>query len=312
MYTKQIELHKMTEDLKIKYKEYLENRDIKRYKNTIAFKNKDFKTFNLYMILNVDGLKNLDSKDFKKILYKNYIKKLNEFHPDKFKGNKIFSEGIYYAYRILNDPFWKKKYDEFYINEDYMPWSDMFIFKDELKDLNSFTFFIIFPKILAEYEKHSKNLKLSPPIGNMNSKAIDVQKFYNYWDTFESNRNFDISIFFDGIESMQKTQFEDHLKSKSSEKTKLFSEHMIQFKSVIKLLKDNDPRLSNNKKECPFIDSDFSIEDLKNLQKIVKQFTKGKNIAWPFINNNFILNNGNKLPLIKIQKKYELIKNKKI
>ncbi|KAF7701692.1 Zuotin [Cucumispora dikerogammari] len=308
----QIELNKMTEELQKKYKEYTESRDIKKYENTEAFKQKDFKRLNLYMFFNIDGFRNIDSNNFNKVLHKNYIRKLNKYHPDKSSEDKTFSEAIGYAYRVLGDPFWRKKYDDFYINEDLMPWSDMFIYKDELKEMNPAMFFIIFPKILSEYEKHSKNKKPAPPIGNMNSTAVDVQRFYKYWDTFESNRSFDIIIFFDGIESMHKSQFEDHTKSKSAEKTKYFSDHMVQFKSVIKLLKESDPRISQIKKESNFIDADFCEEDLKNLQKCVKQFTRGRSIAWPFIQKNFVLKNGKNIPLIKIQKKYEEIKNKKI
>jgi len=116
---------------------------------------------------------------------KAYQKLALKFHPDKL-GDKITEQDkkmwlkIQDSYETLSDPIKRKRYDS------TLP------FNEEIPEPGDFTeenFFEVFSAVFNRNAMFAKK-KPVPNLGNMNTPMSEVQKFYKYWDNFDTWREF--------------------------------------------------------------------------------------------------------------------------
>jgi DnaJ family protein C protein 2 len=130
---------------------------------------------NLYEILGVS--RSSDDNEIRKA----YKKLCLTNHPDKGGSAEEFQK-IQKAYETLSDPAKRKKYDSTLPFDEDIP----DVKKDKIDDSN---FFDIFGKCFTNNARYS-TIKPVPNIGEENTTIEEVQKFYKFWDSFKTWREF--------------------------------------------------------------------------------------------------------------------------
>jgi DnaJ family protein C protein 2 len=139
---------------------------------------------NLYATL---GLENITFEASDADIGRAYNQAALHFHPDKL-GDKFTDKDkevwlkIQKAYETLSDPAKRKKYDSTLPFDEEIP----DIKKDKIDDSN---FFEIFGKCFTNNARYS-TIKPVPNIGEENTTIEEVQKFYKFWDSFKTWREF--------------------------------------------------------------------------------------------------------------------------
>ena len=112
-----------------------------------------------------------------------YRKMALQYHPDKQTTGVTDPMWlkVQIAYETLTDPDKRKKYDSTTKFDDSIP--------EELVDINKF--FEIFGPVFQRNSIWSVKKNI-PLIGNLNTPIKDVYKFYDFWDNFESWRDFSV------------------------------------------------------------------------------------------------------------------------
>ena len=143
------------------------------------------------------GLEDLTTGATEKQIKTAYRKLALEYHPDKGKKTneedkddaelnpeeKVKKEiwlKVQKAYETLIDPEKRKKYDS------SLPFDDSIPDESEITDEN---FFKLFTEVFTRNSQWAKN-KPVPQLGDEKTPIQKVIKFYKYWDTFESWRDF--------------------------------------------------------------------------------------------------------------------------
>lgn len=108
-----------------------------------------------------------------------------KFHPDKLGENyndeaKAHWLKIQDAYEHLSDPVKKKKYDSTLPFNDSIP---------KQEDISDETFYDLFDEVFKRNARFAKK-KPVPNIGNPETPLAEVNKFYKYWDNFDTWREF--------------------------------------------------------------------------------------------------------------------------
>lgn len=139
---------------------------------------------NLYATL---GLENITFEASDADIGRAYKQAALHFHPDKL-GDKFTDKDkevwlkIQKAYETLSDPAKRKKYDSTLPFDEEIP----DVKKDKIDDSN---FFEIFGKCFTNNSRYS-TIKPVPNIGEENTTIEEVQKFYKFWDSFKTWREF--------------------------------------------------------------------------------------------------------------------------
>ena len=103
----------------------------------------------------------------------------NELTPDEKVRKEIWLK-IQKAYEILMDPEKRKKFDGSLPFDESIPAED---------DVNDETFFEIFDEVFKRNAMWAKK-KPIPNIGGHKTSYKTVEKFYRYWNNFETTRDF--------------------------------------------------------------------------------------------------------------------------
>ena len=139
---------------------------------------------NLYATL---GLENITFEASDADIGRAYKQAALHFHPDKL-GDKFTDKDkevwlkIQKAYETLSDPAKRKKYDSTLPFDEDIP----DVKKDKIDDSN---FFDIFGKCFTNNARYS-TIKPVPNIGEENTTIEEVQKFYKFWDSFKTWKEF--------------------------------------------------------------------------------------------------------------------------
>lgn len=230
----------------------------KEYRNT---KGKDIMGFkmkkdNFYSLL---GLENESINATPDDVRKAYKKQALLYHPDKIEtesqeemeeANKNwlrFKE----AYETLTDPERKAKYDSTIDFDDKIPSQ-----KEISKIKEDYDFFRIFGPAFIKNSIWSVN-KPVPKIGDMNTDIKKVKRFYNFWYSFKSWRDFSV----EGEHNLDDAEGRYEKRQMLKENKKLKSEMILKEKAritnLVSLAYENDPRIKLEEKK---------VEDEKKLR----------------------------------------------
>lgn len=261
-----------------------------------------YKPEQLTNLKNIDLYFLLDLQDYKRIeipsslLTRKYKERIMKYHPNYF-DDRIFM-ALRNAQEILKDHFWKKKYDEFFVEEmnieDKVYGPDIF-----------FTTFDLFFKRMSIFSKY----KPIPELGNMKTDKNKIQDFYKFWRNFESNRNFDFIGYNPNYFKMSDYEKSEHDMKYKKEKKDLFNEHVLYVRKVAQICQKNDPRIEREKiyVNPKLLVNGWTENDIILFERKKKKCQIGNKIDWKKFIKEFKMENGEKKTMRQI-----LIKNTQI
>ena len=160
-----------------------------------------------------------------------------KYHPDKLKREATEDDKAHWllvqkAYDTLSDPGKRRKYDSSLPFDERIP----------KKDIDPKDFFEEYSKCFELNTKFAVN-KPIPDLGDMNTPIEEVRKFYKYWDSFKSWREFAQYCEHDTEEANDR--YEKRWMEKENKKvTKEYE--VAERKRIFKLVNnayDSDPRI---------------------------------------------------------------------
>ncbi|CAH8622973.1 unnamed protein product [Dicrocoelium dendriticum] len=200
---------------------------------------KDWKTHDLYAILGLKQSRHLaSSEDIRRA----YRKKLLTHHPDKRRlhGEKVMDESHDYfscitiAYEILGNPTKRHAYD----SVDPVVVDDSYPTLSEIKA----DYFTVLREFFSRKARWSKRQPV-PSIGSMQTHLNDVYNFYDFWELYDTTRDFSF------LDEEDKEKGEDREARRAIERqnrverARRRSEELRIIRQVLELAKANDPRL---------------------------------------------------------------------
>ena len=131
------------------------------------------------------GLEHLTFEASEAEIGKAYKKAALKYHPDKL-GDKITEKdkkvwlSIQDAYDNLSDPIKRKKYDSSLPFDESLP---------DTNGMDDQSFYEKFARCFNNNARFSK-IKPVPNLGEPDTPIEEVKKFYNFWDSFKTWREF--------------------------------------------------------------------------------------------------------------------------
>lgn len=169
---------------------------------------------------------------------KNAYKRLVvETHPDKIKGgdDKKF-KAVQKAYEILSDPLKKIAYDSSLDVDDDIPSSKV----------SEENFYAVFGECFALNARWSTN-KPVPHLGVATTPMEEVDKFYDFWSTFKSWRDFS-SVDEHNVEEADSREEKRWMERENDrERQKLARQETKRIQTLVERAKMNDPRIRAHK-----------------------------------------------------------------
>lgn len=254
----------------------------------------DIKKLDLYFILDIEGYRFKDIPQ--KVLFKKYRERIVRYHPVK-TADKIFMT-LRDGYEIIKDPYWKKKYDQYFLDEQII--EDKVYSKD--------VFFDVFEPYFKNVSIFSKNQNI-PSIGNMNTPMAQVKQFYSFWRNYESTRSFEFLSYSPNYRTLSEHMKNEHDQRLFKVKKDAFNEHVLRVRETAKICERNDPRIERPKIHVPpkLIVNGWTETDIIQFNRLKKKCTNGKNIDWKKFQKEFISENKQKRTIREL-----LIKNTQI
>jgi len=163
-----------------------------------------------------------------------------QYHPDKQTSTATDPMWlkVQKAYETLTDPDKKKKYDSTLKFDETIP--------EEAGDIEKFyeTFGPVFQRNSIWSVK-----KNCPGIGNMNTTLREVYKFYDFWENFESWRDF--TVFDEYNLDEAESRYEKRYMERENKKIKAthLKKERNRIKKLVDMAKNNDPRILKAKQE---------------------------------------------------------------
>jgi DnaJ family protein C protein 2 len=163
------------------------------------------------------------------------------FHPDKLGENLTEKDKevwlkIQSAYDILIDPTKKKKYDSSMPFDDDLP---------KMSDIsNDKEFYEKFGKCFTNNARFS-TIKPVPCIGDAKTPISDVKKFYLFWDSFKTWREFSQYDEYNTEEAQDRYEKRWMEKQNKSGRSELEKEERKRIFTLTNRGYDNDPRVKN-------------------------------------------------------------------
>ncbi|KAM0687679.1 Zuotin [Conglomerata obtusa] len=231
----QIVLYKKFEGIFKKIEEeYLESRIITNRYTPEELSN--WKHIDLYFILGIDSLKNHDVLD-DKLLTEQHRKQVLKYHPDINKHSKDVFLVIQKAYTVLKNPLMRIKYDSIHLDESI----------PEDREYSDNEFYVLFGPVFVRNSKFSK-ITPTPSFGDPTTNVTEVEKFYKFWQVFESIRNFE---FYDeeDYEGMNRDERKYHEKKNKASREKYKRDDILRIKRLVSIAIKRDPRLQTLRKK---------------------------------------------------------------
>jgi len=218
----------------------VKNFEKKRHKRTEADMIKDRLEENLYNILGLQELGMGASEDQVK---KAYRKLALIHHPDKAtEENRAATKEMWLkiqnAYETLIDAEKKKKYDSTLPFDDTIPENDV----------EESEFFNVFKPVFIRNAFWS-NKKPVPDIGDMKTDIKKVEKFYQFWENFDSWRDFSQYDEYNLDEAENREERRYMEKENKKTKGKHLAEERKRINRLIARAREFDPRLIKIRKE---------------------------------------------------------------
>lgn len=307
----------------------------------------DIFSLNFYFILNLSEQKN--KKEISEILCKNFRKKIKKHHPDfnKQAGSKAIYNAITTANLILGSKFWRAKYDKYFFDarkvEEILDFYEIFkklnskyavekildtktprefydlgeikcsirknLTEDPNADHRSVAFFVVFEYLLNMLEEVSKKPQKVKIYEISENDSKKLAEFYKFWDSYETVLTGEFLEYHPRYMSFTEYELGEHKKKFVKEKPKYVYEHVVLAKKIVKLAKENDPRIPKKKTEKKtFEDENFSTSDIELLKKLYKQNTVKGRTNWIFVCRDFNKSRTQKIPMPDLVKKYSQLK----
>lgn len=197
------------------------------------------------------GLEDLGMSATEQHIKTAYRKLALVYHPDKKRGGaaeeddgkqdlnpeeKVKKEiwlKVQKAYETLMDPEKRRKYDSSLPFDESVPKED---------DVNEENFFDVFTEVFNRNAIWAKN-KPVPQLGNEKTPLKKVLKFYKYWDTFETSRDFSCHDEYDLDEAADKWEKKYMDKENKKIREKYIKTERARLNELYRIAYRNDPRI---------------------------------------------------------------------
>ena len=207
--------------------------NLKKKKRKQSWVDKEGK--NYYEVLELPS-RHLVTED---IVRKQYRKLALKYHPDKHKDGEYAGTAkqkwlkISNAYEVLMDLEKRRRYDSLLEFNDTVPVS----FNRDKED-----FFSVFKQSFERNSYWSKQQPV-PDIGDIETDIKKVLKFYEFWDKFDSWREFVHDDEYD-VEQAE-TRYERRYMEKENKKLKnqMYKKERQRIRGLVNLAYENDPRV---------------------------------------------------------------------
>ncbi|KRH95171.1 Zuotin, molecular chaperone (DnaJ superfamily) [Pseudoloma neurophilia] len=241
----------------------------------------DIKKIDLYFILDLPGYRFNDLPE--KTLFKKYRERIVRYHPNK-SDEKIFM-ALRDGYEILKKSYWKKKYDEYFLDEKII---ENRVYSEE-------EFYEIFSDFFNNVSLFSKNKNI-PSLGDKNTSKEKIKEFYAFWRNFESTRSFEFLSYTPNYHSLSEYAKQEHDQKLVKVKKDLFNEHVLKVREAAKICEINDPRFEREKiyVSPKLIVNGWTENDIILFERLKKKYTQGKNIDWKKFQQEFVSENKQK------------------
>lgn len=241
----------------------------------------DIKKVDLYFLLDVPGYR------FKEIpetfLFKKYRERIVKYHPDR-QDDRVFM-ALRDAYGIIKDPFWKKKYDWYFLETEEI---DDKVYNEEI-------FYETFEPFFEKVSIFSKHQDI-PSLGDKNTSKTDIKNFYSFWRNFESTRSFEFLSYKENHAAMSEWALAEHEQKLKKQKKDLFNTHVLNIRRVAKICEKNDPRFE---REVILVSPKLTVNgwtenDIIQFERLKKKCKTGNQIDWKKFIKEFKAENGQK------------------
>lgn len=191
----------------------------------------------LYALLGLEHLTNeAGDGDIKKA----YMKLALMYHPDKLgasitEKDKEIWLSVQNAYETLIDPVKRKRYDSSLPFDDSIP-------SEASHDITPETFYDIFEPVFRRNAMFAKK-KPVPTIGDKDMPIDLVNKFYKYWDNFESWRDFSQFDEYDVREAQDRYERRYMEKENKKIRDKHIKKERARLMRLVDIAYKNDPRI---------------------------------------------------------------------
>lgn len=226
----------------------------------------DWKNLDLYFILGLDCMRDCDIPF--SVLKFVYHKQTMKYHPDASKYPQEALFAVQKSYKILSDPVQRRKYDSIHLDESI----------PEDREYEAKEFLEVFSKTFLRNAKFS-NIQPVPGIGTEKSPKSEILKFYNFWQSFDSWRSFELLYEEDDAMSRSERRHMEKGNKKSLEKRK--KEDILRVKKLVDVAIRRDPRLNYRRSEDPGVKKEYltdgwTTDDISLLIKLLKETKVGQ------------------------------------
>lgn len=240
---------------------------------------KSFLHVDLYFLLNVQEYRR--KKLPQNILFQRYRERIARYHPN-YHDDRIFM-GLQDGYEILKSTFWKKKYDEYFVEEIAVA--------DKAYTSDFFDFFGRYFDSMSVFAKRE-----APALGDRDTPVQRVKEFYVFWRNFESVRNFDFIAYSRQYESMGESERTEYDYKYKKLKQTLFNQHVLDVRQSARVAERNDPRIERAKVDVnpALVCKGWAENDIIALKRLTRKFKTGNGIDWKKVVRDFRMENGTK------------------
>uniref|UniRef100_A0A7E4V6B1 DnaJ homolog subfamily C member 2 n=1 Tax=Panagrellus redivivus TaxID=6233 RepID=A0A7E4V6B1_PANRE len=239
-----------------KYRKYLKSLCPKTWKNQDHYK--------------VLGLSKLRYKASAAQIKSAYRQKVLRYHPDKGKYKDQLGEQandtfacIQKAYELMSDNDKRRSYDS--VDPDFDETVPVSV---EVSTKNFFT------KLAPVYERNARfsNVQPVPLLGDIHASREDVEKFYDFWFSFSSWREFSYNDTEDKSKGEDRYERREIEKMNRYEREKARKDYLKRLANTIQLTFDKDPRIALFRKAEKQAKEDE--KERKRLEKLRKEEEK--------------------------------------
>lgn len=181
------------------------------------------------------GLGHLRHKSNQKDIRDAYRKMVLVHHPDKGGDDAVFKK-IFKAHDTLSNENKKRIYDSSEHFDDSFP-TDIPAGKD---------FYTVFAEVFERFSKWSVDKDI-PSLGDANTNLIQVNKFYKFWNSFQSWRDFSFDVEYDleEADSREEKRWMERQNKKGIEKLK--KDEKSKIVKLVETAYRIDPRVNRMK-----------------------------------------------------------------
>lgn len=223
---------------------------------------------NFYMLLGledefINATTDSIRKAYKKLAQTNHPDKKQTDDPKEKEEINSHWLKIKEAYDTLTDPEKRAKYDSTFEFNDKIP-------DDNVEFKSDYDFFLTYGPIFLSNSIWSKR-KPVPKIGDMATDLKKVKKFYNFWFSFDSWRDFSVDGEYDLDEAQCRWEKRQMLKENKKMKSTAQKDERSRIIRLVQNAYKNDPRIKAEQDRLQKEREDAKIERLEMQKKLKKE-----------------------------------------